>query len=85
MVLSLGQIFREKAGNVDAGEEFTVTCSYLEVYNEVRPPMAAAAAAASASAALAGWLRCSRAAGATVAPLDRRPCAASSRLGMPGA
>jgi hypothetical protein len=36
MVLSLGQIFREKASNVDAGEEFTVTCSYLEVYNEVR-------------------------------------------------
>jgi hypothetical protein len=35
MVLSLGQIFREKAANVDAGEEFTVTCSYLEVYNEV--------------------------------------------------
>lgn len=36
MVLSLSQIFQEKAAQADAGEEFTVTCSYLEVYNEVR-------------------------------------------------
>eukprot|EP00878_Enallax_costatus_P036858 GHUV01041431.1.p1 GENE.GHUV01041431.1~~GHUV01041431.1.p1 ORF type:complete len:631 (+),score=211.73 GHUV01041431.1:428-2320(+) len=35
MVLSLSQIFREKAAHADSGEEFTVTCSYLEVYNEV--------------------------------------------------
>lgn len=36
MVLSLSHIFREKAAQADSGEEFTVTCSYLEVYNEVR-------------------------------------------------
>lgn len=36
MVLSLSQIFRERATYAQtADEEFTVTASYLEVYNEV--------------------------------------------------
>lgn len=35
MVLSLEQIFKEKE-NRDSQEQIEVTCSYLEVYNEVR-------------------------------------------------
>lgn len=35
MVLSLEQLFTEKETR-DKSEQVTVTCSYLEVYNEVR-------------------------------------------------
>ena len=37
MVLCLAQIFREREARAGAGvEDCSVTCSYLEVYNEVR-------------------------------------------------
>ncbi|KAF8073085.1 KIN8B [Scenedesmus sp. PABB004] len=35
MVLSLSQIFAEREAHAGSGEEFSVACSYLEVYNEV--------------------------------------------------